>query len=60
MLGLRGSVITVETSQGVVTMRGKLDSDIAKLRAEGIAKEIVGVTSVRNDFERHRPVSNAK
>jgi hyperosmotically inducible periplasmic protein len=48
---IKGSDITVETSQGVVSMRGKVDSDTAKLRAEGIANGFVGVTSVRNDLQ---------
>ncbi len=48
---VKGSDITVETSQGMVTMRGKVDSDTAKLRAEGIVNGIVGVTSVRNDLQ---------
>jgi hyperosmotically inducible protein len=46
-----GSEINVETSQGSVVIRGKVDSDVAKQAAEGIAKGIDGVKSVKNDLQ---------
>ena len=46
-----GIEINVETSQGSVVIRNKVDSDVAKQAAEGIAKGIEGVKSVKNDLQ---------
>jgi hyperosmotically inducible protein len=48
---VKGRQIDVETTKGVVMLRGKVDSDEAKVAAEGIAKGIHGVKSVKNDLE---------
>ena len=48
---VKGSEINVETTQGVVVIRGKVDSDAAKQAAEGIAKGIDGVKTVKNDLK---------
>ena len=48
---VKGSEITVETTQGAVMIRGKVDSDAAKHAAEKIAKEIDGVKAVKNDLQ---------
>jgi hyperosmotically inducible periplasmic protein len=48
---VKGSEINVETTQGVVMIRGKVDTDVAKQAAEGIAKGIDGVKSVKNDLQ---------
>jgi len=48
---VKGSEINVETSQGSVTIRGKVDSDAAKQAAEGIAKGIDGAKTVKNDLQ---------
>ena len=48
---VKGSEINVETTQGLVMIRGKVDSDAAKQAAEGIAKGIDGVKSVKNDLQ---------
>ncbi|MDP9132881.1 MAG: BON domain-containing protein [Nitrospirota bacterium] len=48
---LKGSEINVETAQGAVMMRGKVDSDAAKQAAEGIAKGIDGAKTVKNDLQ---------
>ena len=48
---VKGSEINVETSQGLVMIRGKVDSDEAKQAAEGITKGIDGVKSVKNDLQ---------
>jgi hyperosmotically inducible periplasmic protein len=48
---VKGSEINVETSQGSVMIRGKVDTDAAKQAAEGIAKGIDGVKSVKNDLQ---------
>jgi hyperosmotically inducible periplasmic protein len=48
---IKGSEITVETSQGMMMIRGKVDSDAAKQAAEGIAKGITGVKTVKNELQ---------
>ncbi|MBC7837450.1 MAG: BON domain-containing protein [Nitrospiraceae bacterium] len=48
---IKGSEISVEASRGAVIIRGKVDSDKARQTAEGIAKEIPGVTSVKNNLQ---------
>jgi hyperosmotically inducible protein len=48
---IKGSEINVETAQGLVMIRGKVDSDEAKQAAEGIAKGIDGVKSVKNELQ---------
>ncbi|MBI5776607.1 MAG: BON domain-containing protein [Nitrospirae bacterium] len=56
---VKGSEITVESAQGLVTIRGKVDSSDAKLAAEGIAKGIDGVKSVKNDLQVVPPAKRA-
>ncbi len=48
---VKGRQIDVETTQGVVMLRGKVDSDAAKDAAEDITKKLDGVKSVKNDLE---------
>ena len=48
---VKGSEINVETTQGMVMIRGKVDTDAAKQAAEGIAKGIEGVKSVKNELQ---------
>lgn len=48
---IKGSEITVDTAQGQVVMRGKVDSEAAKQAAEGIAKGIDGVKTVKNELQ---------
>jgi hyperosmotically inducible protein len=48
---IKGSEINVETAQGAMMIRGKVDSSDAKLAAEDIAKGIDGVKSVKNDLQ---------
>jgi len=48
---VKGSEINVETSQGSVIIRGKVDSDEAKQAAEGITKGIDGVKTVKNELQ---------
>ena len=48
---IKGSEINVETKQGVMMIRGKVESDAAKQAAEGITKGIDGVKSVKNDLQ---------
>ncbi|HET8578562.1 MAG TPA: BON domain-containing protein [Methylomirabilota bacterium] len=48
---VKGRQIKVETTKGVVTLRGKVDSDEAKSAAADVAKGIDHVKSVKNDLE---------
>jgi len=48
---VKGSDISVATTDGAVTIRGKVDSDAAKQAAEGIAKGIDGAKTVKNDLQ---------
>jgi hyperosmotically inducible protein len=45
---VKGRAINVETQAGVVTLRGKVESDKEKSAAEAIAKKVDGVKSVHN------------
>ncbi len=48
---VKGRQIEVETMQGVVTLRGKVDSDAAKQAAHDIAKGLDGVKTVKNELQ---------
>jgi hyperosmotically inducible protein len=48
---VKGSQVKVETKDGVVYLRGKVDSAEAKAAAESVAKGIDGVKSVKNDLQ---------
>ena len=48
---VKGSQVKVETKDGVVFLRGKVDSAEAKAAAETVAKGIDGVKSVKNDLQ---------
>lgn len=48
---VKGRQIDVETAQGVVLLRGKVDSEAAKQASADIAKMLDGVKSVKNDLE---------
>lgn len=48
---VKGRQIKVETVQGVVTLRGKVDSSEAKAAAASIAQGVDGAKSVRNDLQ---------
>lgn len=48
---VKGRQVGVETVKGVVTLRGKVDSDEAKAAAASLAGGIEGVKSVRNDLQ---------
>jgi len=47
---VKGRQIDVKTKQGVVMLRGKVDSDVAKQAAADITKLLDGVKSVKNDL----------
>lgn len=46
----RGININVDTSNGMVTLRGTAPTDTAKRRAEAIAEEVDGVKDVNNEL----------
>jgi len=48
---VKGGGIDVTVQTGVVTMKGKVDSEHAKSRAEHLAKRVRGVKSVVNQLE---------
>ena len=48
---VKGSQVKVETKDGIVHLRGKVDSADAKAAAESVAKGIDGVKSVKNDLQ---------
>ena len=48
---VKGRQIEVETTEGRVMLRGKVDSDTAKRAAEGIAAGLDGVKTVKNDLQ---------
>ena len=48
--GLRTLKLDVDTNGGVVTLKGRVDSDDAKLRIQEIAQAVPGVTWVQNQI----------
>ena len=48
---VKGSQVKVETKDGVVHLRGKVDSAEAKAAATSVAQGIEGVKSVKNDLQ---------
>src|SRR5262249_7405593 len=46
-----GTKVHVETKDGVVYLRGKVDNDTAKAAAEDVSKGIEGVKSVKNELQ---------
>jgi len=48
---IKGGPVSVETVNGAVSLRGKVDSGDAKTAAASIAQAVDGVKSVRNDLQ---------
>jgi hyperosmotically inducible periplasmic protein len=48
---IKGGQISVETVNGAVSLRGKVDSDDAKAAAASVAQAVEHVKSVRNDLQ---------
>ncbi|MDZ4854128.1 MAG: BON domain-containing protein [Nitrospirota bacterium] len=48
---VKGGQIEVETTEGLVVLRGKVDSDAAKRAAEGITAGLDGVKTVKNELQ---------
>lgn len=61
---VKGREISVETKDGLVMLRGKVDSEEAKTAAAEIAKSVDGAASVKNELQvvapRHRKAVEAK
>ena len=49
-VGLKTVRIDVDSEDGVVTLKGRVDSEDTKHRAEATAKKVSGVTQVRNEL----------
>jgi osmotically-inducible protein OsmY len=49
-VGLKTLKIDVDSEAGVVTLKGNVDSDDTRRRAEATAKKVSGVTRVRNQL----------
>jgi osmotically-inducible protein OsmY len=47
---VRGMAIEVEVRDGVVTLRGRVDKEKARRRAERLAKKVKGVVGVINEL----------
>ena len=43
--------INVDSDKGVVTLKGKVDSEATKQRAEEVTKRVSGVSSVKNELQ---------
>ncbi|HYR35032.1 MAG TPA: BON domain-containing protein [Burkholderiales bacterium] len=43
--------INVDSDKGVVTLRGRVDSEDTKRRVEAVAKQVSGVTAVKNELQ---------
>jgi hyperosmotically inducible protein len=54
---VKGTQVSVDTTKGVVHLRGKVDSAEAKSAAGDVAKGIDGVKSVKNDLQMMAPTA---
>jgi hyperosmotically inducible protein len=52
---VKGGAIVVDVKDGVVTLRGTVEEDKQKNKAEKIAKKVNGVKSVTNQLQIARP-----
>ncbi len=52
---VKGGAIEVIVKDGVVTLRGTVEEDRQKTKAEKIAKKVSGVKSVTNELKISRP-----
>lgn len=50
-VGLKTVKIDVDSAEGVVTLKGRVDSEDTRRRAEATAKKVSGVTEVRNQLD---------
>ena len=49
-VGLKTLKINVDSDNGVVTLKGLVDSEDTKQRAEAVAKKVSGVSAVKNQL----------
>ena len=49
--------VNVDSDNGVVTLKGHVDSNDTKRRAEAVAKKVDGVSSVKNQLAIRKPKS---
>ncbi len=52
---VKGGAIEVVVKEGVVTLKGTVEEDKQKSKAEKIAKKVSGVKSVTNQIVVHKP-----
>jgi hyperosmotically inducible protein len=52
---VKGGAIDVEVHDGAVVLKGKVEEEKQKVRAEKVAKKVHGVKTVRNDIQLARP-----
>ena len=52
---VKGGALEVAVSQGVVTIRGKVDKEKARQKAEKLAKKVSGVKQVVNQLRIEKP-----
>ncbi len=45
------TAINVDSDNGVVTLKGRVDSEETKKRAEAVAKRVSGVSAVKNELQ---------
>ncbi len=50
-VGLKTVKIDVDSAEGVVTLKGRVDSQDTKRRVEATAKKVSGVSEVRNQLD---------
>ncbi len=48
---VKGGALDIEVKQGVVTLKGKVEYEKQKVKAERLAKKISGVKSVVNEIQ---------
>jgi hyperosmotically inducible protein len=47
---VKGGALDVQVKDGLVTLKGRVDTDKGKKKAEKLAKKVKGVKSVQNDL----------
>jgi hyperosmotically inducible protein len=52
---VKGGAIEVEVHDGAVVLKGKVEEEKQKVRAEKVTKKVHGVKTVRNDIQLARP-----
>ena len=50
-VGMKMLLINVDVDKGVVTLKGKVDSEESKRKAESVARKVEGVKAVHNELQ---------